>query len=190
MARPAGFGQSIGGRDLSRSVARSSAGRIDSFQWLLRSVHDRDVTSPVIVAPAANTNIVVSRRTPHRRLPRGPKRQQKRLLDRLRRKRRLPHEYASPRRISHGRRPRLVASSRALARLARSVAVDRGHPRIRPRFRLLTLWLEPVRRLWTEAGRAVAQTNPKVVARPPRLERGTPGLEGRCSIQLSYGRVP
>ena len=28
------------------------------------------------------------------------------------------------------------------------------------------------------------------MARPPRLERGTPGLEGRCSIQLSYGRVP
>ena len=27
------------------------------------------------------------------------------------------------------------------------------------------------------------------LARPPRLERGTPGLEGRCSIQLSYGRV-
>ena len=27
------------------------------------------------------------------------------------------------------------------------------------------------------------------LARPPRLERGTPGLEGRCSIRLSYGRV-
>ena len=27
------------------------------------------------------------------------------------------------------------------------------------------------------------------LARPPRLERGTPGLEGRCSIQLSYGRT-
>ena len=26
------------------------------------------------------------------------------------------------------------------------------------------------------------------LARPPRLERGTPGLEGRCSIRLSYGR--
>ena len=26
------------------------------------------------------------------------------------------------------------------------------------------------------------------LARPPRLERGTLGLEGRCSIQLSYGR--
>ena len=25
--------------------------------------------------------------------------------------------------------------------------------------------------------------------RPPRFELGTPGLEGRCSIQLSYGRV-
>ena len=27
------------------------------------------------------------------------------------------------------------------------------------------------------------------MARPPRLELGTPGLEGRCSIQLSYGRT-
>ena len=27
------------------------------------------------------------------------------------------------------------------------------------------------------------------LARPPRLERGTRGLEGRCSVQLSYGRV-
>lgn len=30
--------------------------------------------------------------------------------------------------------------------------------------------------------------NPMNSARPPRLERGTRGLEGRCSIQLSYGR--
>ncbi len=28
------------------------------------------------------------------------------------------------------------------------------------------------------------------LARPPRFERGAPGLEGRCSIQLSYGRAP
>ena len=28
------------------------------------------------------------------------------------------------------------------------------------------------------------------MARPPRLERGTLCLEGRCSIQLSYGRCP
>ncbi len=27
------------------------------------------------------------------------------------------------------------------------------------------------------------------MARPPRLERGTLCLEGRCSIQLSYGRT-
>src|ERR1700730_12481511 len=27
------------------------------------------------------------------------------------------------------------------------------------------------------------------MARPPRLERGTLCLEGRCSIQLSYGRM-
>ena len=29
---------------------------------------------------------------------------------------------------------------------------------------------------------------PLKVARPPRIERGTTCLEGRCSIQLSYGR--
>src|SRR5437868_4011083 len=29
----------------------------------------------------------------------------------------------------------------------------------------------------------------KILVRPPRFELGTPGLEGRCSIQLSYGRV-
>src|SRR6187455_887158 len=28
------------------------------------------------------------------------------------------------------------------------------------------------------------------MALPPRLERGTYGLEGRCSIQLSYGSGP
>ena len=31
-------------------------------------------------------------------------------------------------------------------------------------------------------------TSRREVVRPPRLELGTPGLEGRCSIQLSYGR--
>ena len=35
----------------------------------------------------------------------------------------------------------------------------------------------------------LCRTELRKVARPPRLERGTPGLEGRCSIQLSYGRV-
>ena len=32
-------------------------------------------------------------------------------------------------------------------------------------------------------------TNPKILARPAGLEPAAPGLEGRCSIQLSYGRV-
>lgn len=27
------------------------------------------------------------------------------------------------------------------------------------------------------------------MVRPPGLEPGTPGLEGRCSIRLSYGRI-
>lgn len=30
----------------------------------------------------------------------------------------------------------------------------------------------------------------KNVVRPARVERATPCLEGRCSIQLSYGRKP
>ena len=39
-----------------------------------------------------------------------------------------------------------------------------------------------------DAGDAQALTL-RSLARPPRLELGTPGLEGRCSIQLSYGRI-
>ena len=35
-----------------------------------------------------------------------------------------------------------------------------------------------------------ARGEDKKVARPPRFERGTLCLEGRCSIQLSYGRSP
>ena len=34
---------------------------------------------------------------------------------------------------------------------------------------------------------AFAAFEPQVL-RPPGLEPGTPGLEGRCSIRLSYGR--
>jgi Metallopeptidase toxin 3 len=39
------------------------------------------------------------------------------------------------------------------------------------------------------ANRSSPESSERRLARPPRLERGTPGLEGRCSIQLSYGRV-
>ena len=31
--------------------------------------------------------------------------------------------------------------------------------------------------------------NVQCMVRPARLERATHGLEGRCSIQLSYGRL-
>ncbi len=39
------------------------------------------------------------------------------------------------------------------------------------------------------SGAALAKTV-MISARPDRFERSTDGLEGRCSIQLSYGRVP
>ena len=91
-------------------------------------MNDRGAISPAIADPAANTNIAASRRTTDRRLPTGPKPQQKGLLDRLRRPRRRPHEHQGPRHTSRGRRPRLVASFRERGRHARSVAAERGHP--------------------------------------------------------------
>src|SRR6266550_5395266 len=47
-------------------------------------------------------------------------------------------------------------------------------------------------RFLSRGGRAKNQkvsNFPGNLARPPRLERGTLCLEGRCSIQLSYGRL-
>jgi hypothetical protein len=42
--------------------------------------------------------------------------------------------------------------------------------------------------LFSEAAEVI-ETQASGMARPPRLERGTLCLEGRCSIQLSYGRT-
>ena len=44
--------------------------------------------------------------------------------------------------------------------------------------------------LWrNSADRFVTSQNLARKARPAGLEPATPGLEGRCSIQLSYGRI-
>ena len=87
-------------------------------------MHDRGATSPVIAARAANTNTAVSRRTTQRRVPHGPKPQRKSLLGRPRPPPRRPHERQNHKRTSLGRRPLLVASSRARGRHERSVAVE------------------------------------------------------------------
>jgi hypothetical protein len=49
-------------------------------------------------------------------------------------------------------------------------------------------WRGPELRRNSTNSHATAR-NVASLACPPRLELGTPGLEGRCSIQLSYGHV-
>ena len=75
-------------------------------------------------------------------------------------------------------------ASDALANAARETEQPRcSPPELAPRPpRLLARQLAKLRK-------AIADSLKKA-ARPVRLERTTGGLEGRCSIQLSYGRVP
>src|SRR6266568_32788 len=59
-----------------------------------------------------------------------------------------------------------------------------------PAYNWTTKWTTG--RFLSRGGRAKNQkvsNFPGNLARPPRLERGTLCLEGRCSIQLSYGRL-
>jgi hypothetical protein len=83
-------------------------------------------TSPAIAARDENTNIVVSKRTRRKRLPRAPRRRQKPRLHPQRLLRRRPHDRRSIKHISHGKPRRLVVSSRARDLHARSVAADRS----------------------------------------------------------------
>jgi hypothetical protein len=68
-------------------------------------MRDRGAISPVIAARAANINIAVSRRTPQRRVPDGPRPQRKRLFDRPRPLARRRHDRQSQKRTSPGGRP-------------------------------------------------------------------------------------
>jgi hypothetical protein len=121
-------GRRVSGFHITPRPRGRSNSTVHSLQWLLRRVHDPGATSLVIAAPAANINTAVSRRTTRERLPQGRKPQHKRLPDRPRRPRRLPRQHESTKRTSLGRRPPLVALSRARERHARSVAAECGHP--------------------------------------------------------------
>ncbi len=113
-------------KGIGRSTHRGVRCGLFNVQWLLRLVHARGAISPAIVAPAANTNTAVSRRTTPEQLLRvaRPRQRQRRLPDRPSRPRRSPDAHQNTRRSSLGRRRFLVASSSARGRHARSVVAN------------------------------------------------------------------
>jgi hypothetical protein len=115
--------------------------------------------SPAIAARAVNTNIAVSRRTTQRRLPHGPKRQPKRLLERPKHPPRSRHGRQNRKRISLGRRPRLAASRFARGRHVRWVAASRDLAHV--------AWLSSTYRRWCCRHRHQTEGNATRRSHPP-----------------------